>query len=279
MNRTVAGIADDVAAQGGILIVNHPMLDLGTACIGCKWSHVDDTPWDKVSGIEVITGNFLLGVQVFVPQVLVLWDSLLDQGFRIAAIGGSDDHTAGMNEDPVSGSEIGSPTTLVLADNLSEAAIIDAIKHGRTIVQLRGPDDPLVDMTMTTKDGATAEIGDDVDGVTHISIGVHVVGGTGTFVQLWKDGQKVDQQSVTSDDFTSTFERSPTGMSERFRIQLIDDTNATLVITSHIYVQGIPGEDGGGCCDTGRGSASNALLAALVVITCSRRRRSARRPG
>ena len=52
---------DDVAAQGGIFIVNHPMLDLGDACIGCAWKHVDDTPWDEVSGIEVITGNFDIG--------------------------------------------------------------------------------------------------------------------------------------------------------------------------------------------------------------------------
>src|SRR5258706_8532831 len=138
-NRMIKGIVDDVAAQGGVFIVNHPMLDLGTTCIGCAWKHVDDTPWDEVSGIEVITGNFDIGIQAFVPRVLVLWDSLLDQGYRIAAIGGSDDHTAGMNEGNT-GSSIGSPTTLVLADNLSEQAIVDAIRHGRPIVQLPGPD-------------------------------------------------------------------------------------------------------------------------------------------
>ena len=55
--RTVKGIVDDVRAQGGIFIVNHPMLDLGTACIGCAWQHVDDTPWDEVSGLELNTGN------------------------------------------------------------------------------------------------------------------------------------------------------------------------------------------------------------------------------
>ena len=60
------------------------MLDLGTACIGCQWQHVEDTPWDEVAGIEVITGNFDIGIQAFVPRVLALWDSLLDQGHRIA---------------------------------------------------------------------------------------------------------------------------------------------------------------------------------------------------
>ncbi|HET9990661.1 MAG TPA: CehA/McbA family metallohydrolase, partial [Kofleriaceae bacterium] len=45
--RTIANMIGDVVAQGGIFIVNHPVLDLGTACIGCFWNHVDDTPWDQ----------------------------------------------------------------------------------------------------------------------------------------------------------------------------------------------------------------------------------------
>jgi hypothetical protein len=266
-NRSVQGIADDVAAQGGILIVNHPMLDLGTACIGCEWKHVDDTPWDEVAGIEVITGNFDIGIQAFVPRVLALWDSLLDQGHRITAIGGSDDHTAGVDETST-GSPIGSPTTLVLADSLSEAAIIDAVRHGRTTVQLRGPDDPFVEMTMQTKDGGTAVLGDEVDGIDHVAITAHVVGGNGSFVQLWKDGKKVDQQPVTSDDFTTTFDRDPSGSPERFRIQLISDTNQTIVITSHIYVLGVA-PSGCGC----RTNSGGGALAVLLALTCTFRRR------
>jgi MYXO-CTERM domain-containing protein len=272
--RTVKGIVDDVAAQGGVFIVNHPMLDLGTSCIGCAWQHVDDTPWNEVSGIEVITGNFDIGIQAFVPRVLTLWDSLLDQGYRIAAIGGSDDHTAGMNEG-ITGSSIGSPTTLVLADNLSEPAIVDAIRHGRTIVQLRGPDDPLVEMTMTGAAGAVAEIGDDVVGIDHVSIQFHVTAGNGTFVQLWRDGVKVDQQAVTSDDVHGTFERAAAGGPERFRIQLINDTNQTLVITSHIYVDGVAGDSGCGCLAASGGNSTGWWV--MVGFALLARRRTARR--
>src|SRR5450755_2665187 len=122
--RTIKNIIDDVQAQGGIFIVNHPVLDLGTACIGCFWTHVDDTPWDEVTGLEVLTGNFDIGINAFYPRAIALWDMELDAGNKITAIGGSDDHSAGANETST-GSPIGSPTTLVLADNLSEAAIID----------------------------------------------------------------------------------------------------------------------------------------------------------
>jgi hypothetical protein len=238
--RTVQGIVDDVTAQGGIFIVNHPMLDLGTGCIGCAWQHVDDTPWDEVSGLELITGNYDLGVSAFVPRVLALWDQLEDAGHHIAGIGGSDDHTAGMNEG-TAGSSIGSPTTLVLADNLSEAAIIDAVKHGRTIVNLKSPDDPLVEFT-----AGTAQIGDTIT-VETAAFQVHVVGANGDFVDLMRDGKKVQHVAITSDDWHHTFSDSTAG-AHRFRVQLIDQTNAPLVITSHIYAEISPA---GGCgCQT-----------------------------
>ena len=46
--RTAAQMIADVDAQGALFVVNHPVLDLGTACIGCAWKH-DDTPWAMVS--------------------------------------------------------------------------------------------------------------------------------------------------------------------------------------------------------------------------------------
>ena len=176
-----------------------------------------------------------------------------------------------MNETST-GSPIGSPTTLVYADSLSEAAIVDAVRHGRTTVQLRGPDDPFVEMTMQTKDGGTAILGDEVDGIDHIAIGVHVVGGSGSFVQLWKDGVKVDQQAVTSDDFHATFDRDPSGQPERFRIQLISDTNQTIVITSHIYVLGVAPAGGCGCRTAGPGAAGGLALGLALVLARRRRR-------
>jgi MYXO-CTERM domain-containing protein len=266
--RDVAGIVADVAAQGGIFIVNHPMLDLGTGCIGCAWAHVDDTPWDQVSGMELITGNYDLGVSAFVPRVLALWDMLEDQGFRIAGIGGSDDHTAGMNEG-ATGSPIGSPTTLVLADNLSEAAIIDAIKHGRTIVDLQGPDAPVVDFTARGKGGATAEIGDDVSGVAEATLDVHVTGGSGDFVDLMRDGVKVQHVAVTTDDFKRTLTDGTAGP-HRYRLQLIDPANKPLVITSHIYIDAAGADAGCGCSSSNPGGSGVLVLVGLLAL---RRRR------
>ena len=264
--RTVANIVDDVVAQGGVFIVNHPVLDLGTACIGCQWGHVDDTPWSEVTGIEILTGNFDIGVNAFYPRAIALWDKELDAGNRIAAIGGSDDHTAGVSEGPT-GSPIGSPTTLVLADNLSEAAIVDALKHGRTIVDLQGPDAPTVDFKL-----GDHEIGDEVhDGAAHYDFTVHVTGGNGTFVSLWTDGVKGEQKPVTSDDFTATFGVAPTGALQRFRVVLANDISQPIVVTSHIYATGSAAAVDCDCHTTKPAGVVPLLLAFGFVL---RRRRT-----
>ncbi len=250
--RTVTNIIDDVTAQGGIFIVNHPVLDLGAACIGCRWDHIDDTPWDKVTGIEVITGNYDIGILAFYPRALALWDMELAAGNKIAAIGGSDDHTAGMNETST-GSPIGSPTTLVLADNLSEAAIVEALKHGRTIVNLQGPDAPVVELKL-----GDHEIGDEVAGLGHYAFAVKVTGGSGAAIELWRDGVKLESRAVTSDVFATTFDETPNG-SERWRVQLVQNSEPT-VVTSHIYTIAGAADSGCGCHSSDPGGLLGILL-------------------
>ncbi len=257
--RTITNVIDDVVAQGGIFIVNHPALDLGTLCIGCAWKH-DDTPWDEVAGIEVLTGNYDLVERAFTPTVMTMWDGLLDQGHRIAAIGGSDDHDAGTGTGTYA-SAIGSPTTLVLADSLSEAAIIDAVKHGRTKVMLRGPTDPDVDFTLNG-----ADIGDELDGVAHVAIAIHVTRGDGYFAQVWRDGVKLNQLAVSGDDATLSYNEDPGAADHRYRVELIDGANHRVVITSHIYVQGVAAS---GCAAT---STGGALLLVVIAFAIRRRR-------
>jgi MYXO-CTERM domain-containing protein len=270
--RAIRGVLADVAAQQAIFIVNHPALDLGTVCLGCAWHHAD-TDWSQVAGIEILTGNWTFGATGFVPQVIAMWDGLLDQGYRIAAIGGSDDHTAGRSEGPT-GAPIGSPTTRVLADNLGEAAIVDAIRHGRTMVQLRGPDDPIVDVTMRTATGGSAEIGDDVDDVDRVRIALHVTGGDRTFAQLWRNGVQVgDNVAITSDDVATELVDTPGPGDFRYRVELTNLTGQRVVVTSHFYVHAVDAMGGCGCRTGAPGDASGLLVLAVFW----RRRRRQRR--
>lgn len=266
-NRTIDDVLDDVAAQGGIFIVNHPALALGDNCIGCAWQHAD-TDWSKVTGIEIMTGKWDVTEPIFTPIALRLWDQQIEASqHMIAAIGGSDDHRAGMG----TGSQdtpIGSPTTLVLADDLSEEAIIRALKEARTIVNLRGPDDPEIEFTINDH-----EIGDFFL-TPEIRIHVRVIGGDGMFAQIWRDGEKLVQLDVTGNDFTDEYvDDTVTEGRHRYRLELVEGANRRVVVTSHIVPTFIvPFE---GCCHT---SPSGSLVPGLIVLVgltiCTRRRRS-----
>ena len=264
--RTIGGVLDDVAAQGGIFIVNHPGLELGTNCIGCAWKHAD-TDWSRVNGIEVITGKWDVTEPIFTPIALRLWDEHLDAGAVIAAVGGSDDHRAGMGTG-TQDTPIGSPTTLVLADELSEASIIEAVRRGRTIVNLRGPDDPGVDFTI---DGN--EIGDLLLTTDDVRIRVGVTGGDGTFAQVWRDGEKLVQLDVTGDDFTREYvDATASDGNHRYRLEIVEGANRRVVITSHIFVAKASAVES--CCNaSARGSLVPVLLGLLGLTTCTRRRR------
>jgi len=269
--RTWRDLIDDTVAQGGVFLVNHAGNDFGSGCVGCAWTHIDDVPWDKIAGLEILTAGYTLGERAFTPKVIALWDMMEDRGHRLSAIGGSDDHTAGVGADGVVGSALGSPTSLVFAPELSEAAILEALRHQHTKVKLRGPDDPDVDLAIRTAAGGLAELGDDVAGVSRVEMPIRVVGGSGMFVRIWRDGAQIAQLPVTAADFTTTHEDVPGAGDHRYRAELIDEAGRRVVVTSHIYVHATEASSGG--CSAAPGSP----LAALPLLALGLRRRRRRR--
>ncbi len=264
--RTINDVLDDVAARSGIFVVNHPGLALGDNCIGCAWQH-PDTDWSKVTAIEIMTGKWDVTEPIFTPIALRLWDEQIEATKQlIAPVGGSDDHRAGVGTGPQD-TPVGSPTTLVLADELSEEAIVRAVKEGRTIVNLRGPDDPEIELKI-----GDYEIGDMF--LTHdIRIHVRVRGGDGMFAQIWRDGAKLVQLDVTGDDFTTEYvDDSVTDGQHRYRLELVEGANRRVVVTGHIAPTYFTPDEG--CCNaSARGSLVPVLLA-VFGLTCTRRRRS-----
>ncbi|HEY1584329.1 MAG TPA: CehA/McbA family metallohydrolase, partial [Polyangia bacterium] len=253
----------DVNAQGALFVVNHPILDLGAACIGCFWKHAD-TPWAMVSAVEVETGNYTQWKELFETPQLQYWDTQLDAGFRLAAVGGSDDHRAG-TDTSATASEIGTPTTLVYATELSEAALLDGIRNGRTQVALRGPEDPLVELT--TADGKM--IGDDVAG-SRIAVIAHVTGGNGLQLALVENGTQTQEAPVDADDWKHTFHVAVPKTGERVRAHLTDGDDA-IVVTSHLWLSYQPSSG----CSIAAPSAQTwgglALMALAALALAARR--------
>lgn len=142
---TLVKLFDEAAAQGAIVSVNHPGLPSGEICMGCGWT-AKDTDWSRVTAMEVINGSTLrTGGADAGTGGIAFWEKLLRQGYRITAIGGSDNHDAtdraGAKQSPV-----GRPATIVYAKELSTRGIVEGVKSGRAFVDAAGLSGAVLDM-------------------------------------------------------------------------------------------------------------------------------------
>lgn len=228
---TIDTTADAVQSQGALLSINHPVLDLGAACIGCAWKQ--PLSGSRVNAVEIGTGGLRQGSLFFVPRAIAFWESLLAQGLHVAAVGGSDDHRGGQGTGAMD-SPIGDPTTLVLADELSAAAIVDGIRHGRTVVKLQGPDDPMIELG--EKDGAAGP-GDTLR-VRSTILTARVTAGMGQSLRFVKNGEPQNEVLIDADPFIATqpVTAPSAGAQDRWRVEVIID-NMPRTVTSPIYVE------------------------------------------
>ncbi len=128
---TLAKLFDEASAQDAFVSINHPGLPSGEICMGCGWTA--DTDWSRVTAIEIANGS---SVRTTGPAAGIrFWNNLLKQGYRLTAIGGSDNHDAtdrtGARQPP-----IGFPVTAVYSSSLSPKAIIDGVRSGRVFIDL-----------------------------------------------------------------------------------------------------------------------------------------------
>lgn len=224
---TIQGAVEAFRAQGAIVSLNHPTQDLGDLCIGCAWQH--DLDLSLVGAVEVMTGT--PATLDYLPKVKAIdyWETLLDQGYHLPAIGGSDDHRAGVNL-TVLQSPIGDPTTLVFADELSVQGIIDGVRSGRTVVKLWGPAEAMAELS-----SSVAPQGDTVTAMATI-LSAKITGGAGKSVRFVKNGKALGKALVASDPFTHTLEvQSPISGEDRYRVEVLDD-NGRRTLTSYLWL-------------------------------------------
>jgi predicted metal-dependent phosphoesterase TrpH len=106
--------AAEVREAGGLVVAAHPAAPLPGSLWEFGFGHVD--------ALEVWNGRWNLDDEVS----LRIWQRLLCEGRRVAAVGGSDSHT---QRQPV-----GSPQTVVHARELSIPALVDGLRCGRSYI-------------------------------------------------------------------------------------------------------------------------------------------------
>lgn len=128
-------VQDEVERLGATVSLNHPGRETGATCTGCGWN-APNTAYDRLQVIEIINGTNVENEIAGIP----FWQNLLDKGYKITGIGGSDDHGAGFGS-----AHPGIPTTMVYAPELSEKSLLESVKKGNVYLKTKGPDGPSLD--------------------------------------------------------------------------------------------------------------------------------------
>lgn len=272
IDRAVAALHE----QGALFSVNHPVLDLDDLCIGCAWEHA--LAPSAIDAVEIGTGALEGPGKIFSAKALAFWDAALDRGSRAAPIGGSDDHRGGATSGGFE-SPIGSPTTLVLADELSVPALLEAIRAGRTVVKLDGPSDPMVELE-TDLGVVGAQIA-----ARSVELRAHVTSAPeGSEVRFVHNGTPLASEPVGGSE---TVHRrvvvAPATGADRYRAEVLVGGRPRTV-TGHVWLSLDPSgpehtsPDDGGCTHAPtRARFEGASLAAAMLLMLLVRR-TARRP-
>ncbi|MFJ2936524.1 CehA/McbA family metallohydrolase [Streptomyces sp. NPDC087219] len=130
--------AREIRRAGGLVVPAHPH----ATCIGCVWKF----GFGEADAVEVWNGPFTPDDEVS----LAGWDAALAQGRWTPAMGNSDAH-----RDP---DRVGTPQTVVLADDLSRRSILAGLRAGRSYVAESSA--VSLDFSVTDGRGRTAGIGE-----------------------------------------------------------------------------------------------------------------------
>lgn len=177
-----------VAPLHGLISINHPIRPDDETCMGCGWVPKGGVDLHKVQAIEAVNG-----IDAVLPDSgIPFWQSLLDRGYRLTAVGGSDNHDARRALALPNASVVGTPTTVVHAGDLSMQAILAAIRAGHVFIDVQGSRDHLLDLTARSGSQA-AEMGDAlaVPAGRTVRFTVSVAAPAGGAIEIIEDGKVI----------------------------------------------------------------------------------------
>jgi hypothetical protein len=167
-----------------------------------------------------------------------LWQQQLNNGFRLTALGGSDNHDSDLK--PQTYSAIGHPTTVIYAANLSENAILDAIRAGHVFVDAQGSKDRIIEFTAKT-DAGTASMGDELQSPAgqQVHFTLKMTALAADHPELILDGQPsnlLDASPIKQNEETKSFDYQSDGKRHWLRVNIRSQSEALLIVGNPIYL-------------------------------------------
>ena len=226
-------LLDQVESLHGLLSINHPSQPTGEACMGCGWS-VPNTDYARISVIEAINGSNAESRLSGIP----FWQQHLNQGHRITAIGGSDNHNADI-QSPTS-SAIAHPTTVVYAQSLSQTAILEAIRAGHVFIDIEGSRDRTLEFTAESN-GTLASMGDSIASpsgqVAHFKVRMsHLEGAHSEIIEDGNLTNLLAASPATSSVETQDFDLISDGKRHWLRVNIRSSNGKLLLVGNPVYL-------------------------------------------
>ena len=220
-----------------LISINHPNAPTGEVCMGCGWTPTS-TEMTLVDAVEAVNG----GAEDGPYSGASFWEKQLDAGYRLTAVGGSDNHDAQLPPDRPG--SVGSPTTVVYAPELSVKGIIAGIHAGRVFVDLTASKDRLLDFSAQTSNrkAAMGETVQSAAGET-LSLAAHATACQGSALRILVDGHEnstIPNMPITSPDQTLTATWRSDGQRHWLRADVVADSGKLQLLGNPIYVNFVP---------------------------------------
>ncbi len=229
---TVNDLLRRARALGALVSINHPLAPTGEICMGCGWTPNPPADMNLLNAVEASNG----GSEGTLYSGARFWEHQLDLGYRLTAIGGSDNHRPMRPLDRLG--SVGSPTTVVYAANLSTPAILAGIRAGHVFIDLTGSKDRTIDLSARCGSD-TARMGDLLTAARGeaVEFEAQVADADGAKAEFIEDGKVLDSAPVTS-AVSQTFHANWTSDGQRhwFLAQAIGPDGKIWLLGNPVYV-------------------------------------------
>ena len=231
--ESMQALFEQAEKMHAILSINHPNAPTGEICMGCGWTPKEAIDPHLIPSIEAVNG----GAEEGQYSGVSFWEKYLNQGYRITAVGGSDNHNA--LAPAGTKSAIGSPTTVIYANDLSVASILNGIRKGHVFIDLSASRGRLLDVSAEDGD-RKAMMGDTLQapGGSTIKISAHVIACSGNKLRFLLDGQAVASldSGITQADQTIQLTLPADGKKHWLRPDVVSTEDKLILLGNPIYL-------------------------------------------
>ncbi len=219
---------------GALISINHPNAPGGEVCMGCRWTPESPMNMQLVDAIEAVNGGSTDPALSGIP----FWEEQLNEGQRLTAVGGSDNHQPTIPLDQPHA--VGYPTTVVYAQELSTKAILDGIRSGRVFLDVTGSHDRLVDL-QAQSGTSSAVMGGDMKASSgqQVEIDAHILACADATAHLIVDGKELaaqPAQMLRSNDQTLQWQWKADATRSWIVVEVRDPSGRLLLLSNPVYV-------------------------------------------